>query len=114
MTKYLAVALLTLASVLHAAPNSASSSGSYDAAKCPDPSKCYHDTIRPVCSPGVPCPQWVRAVIACAWNCGNTHLPAECTQRCKPCKAEVCSDICDCEIVCPATGSCTAPPLPSS
>ncbi|KAJ2475428.1 hypothetical protein EV174_005280 [Coemansia sp. RSA 2320] len=76
--------------------------------RCPSRDRCYHDTIRPVCAPGRPCPMWVREVVACAWRCGDNDVPSGCTQRCKPCKAEVCAAVCECEIVCPAVGSCMA------
>ncbi|KAJ2736949.1 hypothetical protein IW152_000460 [Coemansia sp. BCRC 34962] len=75
---------------------------------CPSADKCYNDTIEPVCTPGVACPMWRREVVACAWSCENKNLPSGCTQRCKPCKAEVCAAVCECEIVCEVSGPCKA------
>ncbi|KAI9505661.1 hypothetical protein BX070DRAFT_232816 [Coemansia spiralis] len=76
--------------------------------KCPPPNSCYKDVIKPECKPGKPCPQFLISVVACTWTCGNDKVPAKCTQRCKPCKAEICAAICECEIVCPQAGPCTA------
>ncbi|KAJ1852614.1 hypothetical protein H4R99_006665 [Coemansia sp. RSA 1722] len=75
---------------------------------CPPPSRCYIDYVSPPCSPGKLCSMVMQEVVACAWGCGVDRLPSQCTQRCKPCKAEVCTDVCECEIVCPADGPCKA------
>ncbi|KAJ2401726.1 hypothetical protein GGI23_001204 [Coemansia sp. RSA 2559] len=87
-------------------PSPAAAASAPEAGVCPDPSKCYRDTIGPVCKPGQPCPQWLRPVVACSWKCDGGNPPLECTRRCKPCKAEICSLICECEIVCPVPGPC--------
>ncbi|KAJ1863454.1 hypothetical protein LPJ73_000514 [Coemansia sp. RSA 2703] len=76
--------------------------------KCPAPNKCYRDAVSPPCQAGKLCSMVMRPVVVCAWNCGVDRLPKECTQRCKPCKAEICTDICECEILCPVNGPCKA------
>ncbi|KAJ2882608.1 hypothetical protein FB639_002348 [Coemansia asiatica] len=81
--------------------------------QCPPPSKCYTDYISPPCSPGKLCSMVMRPVVACAWGCGVDRFPSQCTQRCKPCKAEICTDVCECEIVCPIDGPCKAKPNPN-
>ncbi|KAJ2307690.1 hypothetical protein IWW55_000829 [Coemansia sp. RSA 2706] len=66
------------------------------AGKCPRSSSCYIDIVKPF----IP-------VVACKWDCGK-RVPPGCKQRCKPCHAEVCPAICNCEIQCNIFGPCTA------
>ncbi|KAI9469255.1 hypothetical protein LPJ78_002828 [Coemansia sp. RSA 989] len=76
--------------------------------KCPSPADCYQDFVMPKCPEGELCAQVMKEVVACKWQCGDTIVPYGCKQRCKPCHAQVCTDICECEIECSADGPCTA------
>ncbi|PIA18978.1 hypothetical protein COEREDRAFT_79499 [Coemansia reversa NRRL 1564] len=74
--------------------------------KCPASNLCYRDEVKADCPEGAACISPVRPVIACAWECGNDNLPSTCKSRCKPCKAEVCTAQCECEIECDVRGPC--------
>ncbi|KAJ2890950.1 hypothetical protein GGI21_006002, partial [Coemansia aciculifera] len=64
------------------------------------PKPCYVDQIKSECKPGHPCYPVVTSYTVCPWKCGQK--PAEkCFERCKPCKAAVCTAICECEVACP-------------
>ncbi|KAJ2656256.1 Fanconi anemia group D2 protein [Coemansia sp. RSA 1200] len=67
--------------------------------KC-HPKDCYVDYVGQECPQGQPCPAIAYAVEACPWDCGKP-VPAECKERCRPCKAEICPDLCICEKICP-------------
>ncbi|KAJ2671949.1 hypothetical protein GGI25_005292 [Coemansia spiralis] len=67
--------------------------------KC-HPKGCYVDYVGPECPSGQPCPAIAYAVEACPWTCGKP-VPANCKERCQPCKAEVCPAVCICEKICP-------------
>ncbi|KAJ2600452.1 hypothetical protein GGH99_005084 [Coemansia sp. RSA 1285] len=67
--------------------------------KC-HPKDCYVDYVGQECPQGQPCPAIAYAVEACPWDCGKP-VPAECKERCRPCKAEICPAICICEKICP-------------
>ncbi|KAJ2389337.1 hypothetical protein H4S02_002414 [Coemansia sp. RSA 2611] len=82
--------------------------------KCPPPTDCYKDIIMPNCPPGTMCTPIAKEVIACKWTCGNKSLPTGCEERCKPCRAEVCTAVCECEITCSVDGPCTAVETASS
>ncbi|KAJ2533199.1 hypothetical protein IWW43_002824 [Coemansia sp. RSA 1935] len=75
---------------------------------CPPSTSCYNDEVMPECPPDNLCAQVMSPVIACKWTCGNTKLPSGCKQRCKPCKQEICTEECQCEIVCDVNGPCKA------
>ncbi|KAJ2366077.1 hypothetical protein H4S02_002684 [Coemansia sp. RSA 2611] len=61
---------------------------------------CYSDWVGPPnCVEGQPCPAIAYKAEVCPWTCGEA-LPANCTERCRPCKTETCPDICVCEKVC--------------
>ncbi|KAJ1801030.1 hypothetical protein LPJ75_004798 [Coemansia sp. RSA 2598] len=64
------------------------------------PQGCYIDYVGPDCPPDTPCPAIAIAAKVCPWKCGE-KTPANCTERCKPCKSEICPAICVCELVCP-------------
>ncbi|KAJ2214736.1 hypothetical protein IW143_003664 [Coemansia sp. RSA 520] len=67
--------------------------------KC-HPSGCYSDWVNhPSCVEEQPCPAIAYQATVCPWDCGK-ELPANCSERCRPCKAEVCPEICICEKVC--------------
>ncbi|KAJ2420690.1 hypothetical protein GGF41_004157 [Coemansia sp. RSA 2531] len=100
-------ALLTTAAVLLAVQGN-EAPGRLPKNVCPSADKCYIDTVSPPCTPGQACSMVSQQVVACAWSCGNKHTPHGCTERCKPCKAEVCTDVCVCEIVCSSSGPCKA------
>ncbi|KAJ2379009.1 hypothetical protein GGI05_006656, partial [Coemansia sp. RSA 2603] len=64
------------------------------------PQGCYTDVVGPDCPADAPCPLIAITVSVCPWKCGEP-TPANCKERCKPCKAEICPAICTCEVVCP-------------
>ncbi|KAI9476716.1 hypothetical protein BX667DRAFT_497146 [Coemansia mojavensis] len=67
--------------------------------KC-HPKGCYIDWVGPLdCVEGQPCPAIAYKAEVCPWECGKA-VPADCAERCRPCKAEVCPEICICEKVC--------------
>ncbi|KAJ2498796.1 hypothetical protein GGH96_004012 [Coemansia sp. RSA 1972] len=78
------------------------------ASKCPPSRDCYFDFVKPDCHNSELCTLNILPVIGCKWTCGNTKLPVGCKQRCKPCHAEVCPAICECEIQCSIFGPCAA------
>ncbi|KAJ2803775.1 hypothetical protein H4R20_002765, partial [Coemansia guatemalensis] len=67
--------------------------------KC-HPTACYEEYVGPLdCKPDEPCPAIALLADICPWECGKP-VPESCAERCKPCKEEVCPEICVCEKVC--------------
>ncbi|QUC21281.1 uncharacterized protein UV8b_05524 [Ustilaginoidea virens] len=87
---------------------SAAMAASLPRAHCPAKG-CYSDPIHPSCPPDRACPQYIISATACPWPCGKAKdappVPPGCSQRCKPCKQEVCPLVCQCEIIC-TSGPC--------